>query len=71
MYTIYTYLSLIAENYTGPIGSHMQTFWTEKLQCFFIHHPKHVFCVLNRTHWDNSYEYPWHMFLLRNKKIIF
>ena len=45
----------------------------KKLQYFLIYQSKHMFLVLKRTfsirrYGDGSFEYPQHMFLLRNRK---
>ena len=40
------------------------------MNIFLVHQFKHLFwCSKEQSHWDCSFEYPHHMFWLRNKKI--
>ena len=52
----------------GPVNKIMTVYWeyflsTNFNMCFG--------CSKERSHWDGSFEYPQHMFCLRNEKIFF
>ena len=53
-------------------GLDKQNIWALNFKYFLIHQFEHMFWVLEEpSQWDGSFEYPQHMFWLRNKKINF
>ena len=65
---ILSILIYLYNNFLISIGPVKQKIWAKNCNYFLTEQSKHMLWSLKKTsHWDGSFEYPQHMFWLRNK----